>query len=215
MHEAETVRIFNSMHTSEDGGLSDRFIHETGVAGALAELVEPVLQDLGFRLVRIRLTGRDPKIVQIMAERPDGTLTVGECESISRELSPLLDVHDPVAGNYNLEVSSPGIDRPLVRPSDFTDWAGYEIKLETRELIDGRKRFRGKLQGFEDGEVRLSVDLKDTGPAELGFPVGLVAEANLVLTDELVRESLRRGKKSQKVDDALQEADQTDKVKDE
>ncbi len=202
------------MQTGEEGGLGDRFIQELGVAGALAELAEPVLLDMGFRLVRVRLTGREPKIVQIMAERPDGTLTVGECERISRELSTLLDVHDPVAGNYNLEVSSPGIDRPLVRPSDFTDWAGYEIKLETSELIDGRKRFRGMLQGFEDGEIRLSVDFKDTGPAELGFPVGLVAEAHLVLTDELVRESLRRGKKSQKAEDALREADQADKVKD-
>ena len=180
------------MQTREDGGrqhveMGDRFIRETGVAGSLAELVEPVLQDMGFRLVRIRLMGRDPKIVQIMAERPDGTLTIGECESISRQLSAILDVHDPVAGNYNLEVSSPGIDRPLVRPSDFEDWAGYEIKLETRELNDGRKPFRGVLEGFENGEVRLTVDLKDSGPANLGFPVSLVEEAHLVLTVELVR----------------------------
>ncbi len=207
------------MQTSEEGGprhdgMGDRFIRETGVAGTLAELVEPVLPDMGFRLVRIRLMGRDPKIVQIMAERPDGTLTVGECQSISRQLSPILDVHDPVAGNYNLEVSSPGIDRPLVRPSDFEDWAGYEIKLETSELIDGRKRFRGKLLGFEDGEVRLDVDLKETGPTNLGFPVSLVEEAHLVLTDELIRESLRRGKQSQKAEEASQEADAVDKVED-
>jgi ribosome maturation factor RimP len=200
------------MHTGEEGGSGDRFFRETGVAGALAELVEPVLQDMGFRLVRVRLMGREPKIVQIMAERPDGTLTVGECESISRQLSALLDVHDPVAGNYNLEVSSPGIDRPLVRSTDFADWVGYEVKLETRELVDGRKRFRGMLQGFEDGEVRMAVDLKETGPANLGFPVDLVAEAHLVLTDDLVRESLRRGKKSQKAEEASQEGDAADRV---
>jgi ribosome maturation factor RimP len=131
-----------------------------------------------------------------MAERADGTLTIEDCETISRDISPLLDVHDPIAGSYRLEVSSPGIDRPLVRPSDFEDWAGHEAKIELKEPIDGRKRFRGTLQGFEDGEVRLEVELDQVGRAVIGLPVGLIAEAKLVLTDELIREALRRAKKS-------------------
>ena len=123
-------------------------------------------------------------------------MSIEDCETVSREISPLLDVHDPVAGSYRLEVSSPGIDRPLVRPSDFEDWSGYEAKIELKEPIDGRKRFRGILEGFEDGEVRIAVDLDQVGRTVLGLPVGLVGEAKLVLTDELIREALRRAKKS-------------------
>ncbi len=193
------------MQTNESAA-DARFIRETGVAGALAELAEPILDDLGFRLVRVKVMGRDPKTIQVMAERADGTMTVGDCEKVSKQLSPVLDVHDLIAGNYNLEVSSPGIDRPLVRPSDFTNWAGYDAKLETHELVDGRKRFRGHLLGFADGEVRLEVDLPEVGQTELGFPVGLVAEAHLVLTDELIRESLRRGKQNGKADVAADDA---------
>jgi ribosome maturation factor RimP len=131
-----------------------------------------------------------------MAERADGTMTIEDCESISREVSPLLDVHEPIAGSYRLEVSSPGIDRPLVRPSDFEDWSGHEAKIELSEPIDGRRRFRGMLEGFEDGEIRLEVDLDQVGKHVIGLPVGLVADAHLVLTDELIREALRRAKKS-------------------
>lgn len=175
--------------------LRERFIRETGLAASLAELVEPVLDDLGFRLVRVKLEGGDDTIVQIMAERPDGTISIDDCEAISRQLSPLLDVHDLVPGTYRLEISSPGIDRPMVRPSDFEDWAGYEAKLELNELVDGRKRFRGRVEGFEDGEVRLEIDLQGVGPTVVGLPVGLIREAKLVLTDELVREALSRAKK--------------------
>jgi ribosome maturation factor RimP len=184
------------MHAGGDGALRDRFIHETGLAARVADLVEPALQDRGFRLVRVAVSGGEGKTVQVMAERADGTMSIEDCEAVSREISPLLDVHDPIAGSYRLEVSSPGIDRPLVRPSDFEDWSGYEAKIELKEPIDGRKRFRGTLDGFEDGEVRISVDLDQIGKTVIGLPVGLVGEAKLVLTDELIREALRRAKKS-------------------
>jgi ribosome maturation factor RimP len=184
------------MHAGGDGALRDRFIHETGLAARVADLIEPALQDGGFRLVRVAITGQEGKTVQVMAERADGTMSIEDCETVSREISPLLDVHDPIAGSYRLEVSSPGIDRPLVRPSDFEDWSGHEAKIELKEPIDGRKRFRGTLEGFEDGEVRIAVDLDQVGRTVLGLPVALVGEAKLVLTDDLIREALRRAKKS-------------------
>ena len=184
------------MHAGEEGALGDRFIVESGAAARVAELIEPALSDRGYRLVRVAVSGREGKTLQIMAERSDGTLTIADCEVISKEISPLLDVHDPIAGSYQLEVSSPGIDRPLVRPSDFEDWSGYEAKLEVKQPIDGRKRFRGMLDGFADGEVRIEVDLGEAGKNIIGIPMELVGEARLVLTDELIREALRRAKKS-------------------
>lgn len=177
--------------------LEARFFRETGVAAEVAGLVEPVLEDLGFRLVRVIVSGRDGGTVQVMADRSDGTVTIDDCAAISRRLSPVFDAHDPVAGGYNLEISSPGIDRPLVRPSDFEAWAGYEAKVELKELIDGRKRFRGEIEGFEDGEIRLEVDLgADEGRQVIGLPVELVAEAKLVLTDALVQAALAGRPKS-------------------
>lgn len=186
------------MDQRDEGADTRRFIRETGLAADIAELVEPTLDDLGFRLVRVQVLGRDGPTVQIMAERPGGTITIDDCEKISRQLSPLLDAHDPLRGSYRLEVSSPGIDRPLVRPSDFEDWAGYEAKIELKELVGGRKRYRGILEGYEDGEVRMECTLDQQGTQVLGFPVDLIAEAKLVLTDELVREALRRAKKGSK-----------------
>jgi ribosome maturation factor RimP len=178
------------------GQASDaRFVGETGLAAEIAGLAEPVLADLGFRLVRVVVSGRNGATVQIMAERPEGTITVEECAEISRRLSPVLDVHDPIKGQYTLEVSSPGIDRPLVRPSDFDAWAGYEAKIEMKELISGRKRFRGVLEGIEGEEVRIEVELDQLGHQVIGLPLGLIGEARLVLTDELIRETLRRTKK--------------------
>ena len=172
----------------------NRFIQETGLAGSIAELVAPVLDDLGFRLVRVEVSGRDGQTVQVMAERADGTINIDDCEKISRQLSPILDVHDPVAGKYRLEVSSPGIDRPLVRVGDFEAWAGYEAKVSLKQPIEGRKRFRGRIEGFESNEVRLEVDLGELGMQTIGVPVNLIGEAHLVLTDELVREALSRSK---------------------
>lgn len=182
------------MAAGDDAVTTERFLREAGLEGELASLAEPVLEDMGFRLVRVKVSGRDGKTVQIMAERPDGTINIDDCEAISRQLSPLLDVNDIVDGAYRLEISSPGIDRPLVRPSDFEDWSGHEAKIELNEPVEGRRKFRGELEGFEDGEVRIKVDIKDVGETVIGIPVGIVSEAHLVLTDELVREALARAK---------------------
>ena len=201
------------MHAGDDGALGDRFIVESGAAARVAELIEPALSGSGFRLVRVAVSGREGKTLQIMAERPDGTLTIADCEAISKEISPLLDVHDPIAGSYHLEVSSPGIDRPLVRPSDFEVWSGYEAKIEVKQPIDGRKRFRGMLEGFEDGEIRIEVDLGEAGRNVIGIPMALVGEARLVLTDELIREALRRAKNSKELSDGA-EAPETDSEED-
>ncbi len=184
------------MDAIDDGAPSgERFIHETGLAAGIASLVEPVLTDLGFRLVRVQLTGSDSQTLQIMAERPDGTMSVGDCETVSRQVSPVLDAYDPLSSAYRLEISSPGIDRPLVRPSDFEDWAGFEAKIELKQPVNGRKRFRGVLDGFENGEIRIECDLDQVGKQVLGFPMALIGEAKLVLSDDLIRETLRRAKK--------------------
>ncbi len=181
-----------------------RFVKETGVAAEVAELAEPVLESLGYRLVFVRVIGAQGNsgvILEIMAERLDGTMTVEDCKVVSQSLSPVLDVHDPIPGSsYRLQVSSPGIDRPLVRPSDFDHWAGFEAKIEMRELVGGRRRFRGILEGREDGEARIEVDLAKEGRQVLGLPIPLIGEARLVLTDELIRESLRRAKRQLRED---------------
>jgi ribosome maturation factor RimP len=185
-------------HASEpEEGRPDtrRFLRETGVAADIAQIVEPVLDDLGFRLVRVKIQGgAADKIVQLMAERPDGSITIDDCETISKGVSPVLDVADPISGAYRLEISSPGIDRPLVRPSDFEDWAGHEARIELTEPVDGRRRFKGVLEGFEDGEVRIEADTGEHGIQHLGLPVHLISDARLVLTDELIREALARAK---------------------
>ncbi len=172
-----------------------RFVRESGLAADIAAVAEPVLEGLGFRLVRVSVMGGEDRIVQIMAERPDGTISIDDCETISKNVSPVLDVADTISGKYRLEISSPGIDRPLVRPSDFEDWSGHVAKIELNEAIDGRKRFKGLLEGFEDGEVRIAADLGPAGEHHLGLPIALVTEAKLVLTDELIREALSRAKK--------------------
>ena len=183
-------------HEASLGGASDaRFFREAGQAGAIAALAEPVLKDLGFRLVRVTVSRRDGATVQIMAERPDGTISIDECAIISRNLSPLLDAHDPLPGSYRLEVSSPGIDRPLVRPQDFENWAGFEARIELKELIDGRRRFRGRLDGFEAGEVRIEVEVAEGEGQQamqvIGIPIGMVEQAKLVLTDDLIKAALK------------------------
>ncbi len=173
---------------------TDRYMRETGLAAEFALIVEPVLEGMGFRLVRVLISGSAERIVQIMAERPDGSMTVDDCEMISKGVSPVIDVADPLSGKYRLEISSPGIDRPLVRPSDFEDWAGHEAKIELKEPVDGRKRFKGLLEGFEDGEVRIAADAGSLGIQHLGFPVDLISDARLVLTDDLIRDALTRAK---------------------
>jgi ribosome maturation factor RimP len=174
---------------------TERFIREAGPAAEIAALVEPVLEDMGFRLVRVVMSRRDGSTIQIMADKAGGAINVDDCASISRRLSPLLDAHDPVEGRYFLEVSSPGIDRILVRPSDFEDWAGFETKVELKELIDGRRRFRGILEGYESGEMLLQVRLDEKSePQTIGLPIDLIHDAKLVLTDELIRASLAKAK---------------------
>jgi ribosome maturation factor RimP len=181
---------------SDGGPDTRRFLRETGVAADIAQIVEPVLEYLGFRLVRVKIQGGGTadRIVQLMAERPNGSITIDECEMISKGVSPVLDVADPISGAYRLEISSPGIDRPLVRPSDFEDWSGHEARIELTEPVGGRKRFKGILEGFEDGEVRIEADTGEHGIQHLGLPVNLISDARLVLTDELIREALARAK---------------------
>jgi ribosome maturation factor RimP len=158
-----------------------RFARETGTERTIADLAEPVLEELGFRLVRVKVSGRDGGTVQIMAERAGGDMSIEDCAVISRSLSPVLDAYDPMPGHYNLEVSSPGIDRPLVRPSDFALWAGHEAKVELNQPVDGRKRFRGVIEGVADDEARLRIELEGkTEPVVIGLPFSLIGEAKLV-----------------------------------
>lgn len=172
-----------------------RAITETGVAARVAVIIEPVIESLGYRLVRVRVTGANGCTVQIMAEKPDGSMLVGDCETVSQAVSPVLDLDDPIGSAYYLEVSSPGIDRPLVRASDFERWAGHDAKLETAAPVLGRKRFRGLLRGVKDGAALLQRTDAKPGEDELAaIPLGQIGEARLVLTDELIAESLRRGK---------------------
>jgi ribosome maturation factor RimP len=145
--------------------------------------------------VRVRISGLEGCTVQIMAERPDGTMTVEDCEAVSRALSPVLDVADPVDRAYRLEISSPGMDRPLVRRSDFERYAGNVVKVEMAVAVEGRRRFRGTLAGVEGNAARIRRDDVAPGePADVLLPIEDMAEAKLVLTDALVAEALRRGK---------------------
>lgn len=159
----------------------------------LAEIVTPVIEDLGYELVRIRLMGGKTHTLQIMADKPDGGIEVNDCALISNSVSAILDVEDPLEEPFTLEVSSPGIDRPLTRLKDFDVWAGYEAKIETTELIDGRRRFRGMLAGIEDDEVLISLPEKqdDGTPITIGLKFDWLSDAKLVLTDELITEMLR------------------------
>jgi ribosome maturation factor RimP len=176
-----------------------RLIAEQGLAARVAAVAEPVLLGIGYRLVRVKVSGLDGCTVQIMAERPDGTMTVEDCEEVSRALSPVLDVADPIDRAYRLEISSPGLDRPLVRRSDFERFAGHQVKVEMAIAIDGRRRFRGLLLGMDGEAARIRRD--DAAPGEMNeilLPVEDMAEAKLVLTDALIAESLKRGKAAER-----------------
>ena len=168
---------------------------EQGIAARVAAIAAPVLTGLGYRLVRVRVSGTEGCTVQIMAERPDGSMPIEDCEAASRALSPVFDMEDPIEREYRLEISSPGIDRPLVRRSDFERYAGHEAKIEMAVPLDGRKRLRGILTGVEGEAARLRRrDAAEGEPAEVLLPITDMSEARLVLTDALVAESLRRGK---------------------
>src|SRR3569832_1942795 len=172
-----------------------RLIGEPGQPARGAAIGEPVLGQIGFRLVRVRVSAAEGCTVQIMAERPDGTLTIDDCEDISRALSPVLDVAAPIEKAYRLEVSSPGIDRPLVRKSDFDRYSGHLVRIEMAMAGNGRKRFKGTLAGTEGDVARLARDEAPEGEeAVVSLPIEEMSEAKLVLTNELVTEALRREK---------------------
>lgn len=167
-----------------------------GPARPLLDLVAPLVESLGFSLLRIRMTGDDGKIVvQIMAENAEAGLKIEECEAISHAVSDMMDVENPIAGAYALEVSSPGVARPLTRPLDFVRWAGHEAKLGLRDAVDGQRRFRGVVHGFGEGEALLEVKLDGyETPQVLGFDLGNIAEARLVVDDAALAQSLRAAK---------------------
>jgi ribosome maturation factor RimP len=171
-----------------------RLVTEPGLGARVSAVAGPVLQGMGYRLVRIKVSGEQGCTVQIMAERPDGTMLIEDCEAISKALSPVLDVADPIDRAYRLEISSPGIDRPLVRRSDFERYAGYLVKIEMAVPHQGRKRFRGILGGIEGDAVHLHRDDTRVEDAEVALVMEDIADARLVLTDELIAESMRRGK---------------------
>jgi ribosome maturation factor RimP len=174
----------------------DRIVRESGVDARIALIIGPVLRAIGFRLVRVRLMAQNGLTLQVMAERDDGTMTVEDCEEVSRAVSPALDVEDPVEKAYHLEVSSPGIDRPLVRKSDFRAGLGHLVKLETSILVANRKRFRGKIADVDEEAVTIERDAPAEGEeARVRVPFEAVAEARLMLTDDLIRDALRQDKK--------------------
>jgi ribosome maturation factor RimP len=168
--------------------LSD-LIAKAAIDKRMADIIRPVIEDLGCELVRVRLMTGKRTILQIMAEKPDGGIEVDDCARISTEVGAILDVEDPIEGDYALEVSSPGIDRPLTRLKDFEVWQGYEAKLETSQLIDGRKRFKGELRGVEDNEVLIEIP-----EGIIGLQFDWLDDAKLVLTDNLIADTLKARK---------------------
>jgi ribosome maturation factor RimP len=171
-----------------------RIVTETGLEARIAHVVEPVAEGLGYRLVRVKVSALNGTTVQIKAERPDGTMTVEDCERLSRDLSPALDVEDPMDRAYNLEVSSPGIDRPLVRRSDFERWAGHFAKVELARALDGRKRFKGRLAGLDVDRAGIEIE-SAAGATIVWLPLADIDEARLVVSDALVRETLSKQKR--------------------
>ncbi len=170
-------------------------IAKTAIDRRLAEIVTPTIEGLGFELVRIRLMGGKTRILQIMADKPDGGIEVDDCGRISTAVSAVLDVEDPIEENYTLEVSSPGIDRPLTRLKDFDAWADYEARVETTELIDGRRRFKGFLRGTEGSEIL--IEIEESGETlTIGLEFDWLSDAKLILTDDLIAEMLRQKKAS-------------------
>ena len=176
--------------------MTNDLIAKSAMDRRMAEIISPVIEDLGFELVRVRLMGGKSKTLQIMAERPDGGIEVDECADISTAVSAVLDVEDPITEAYALEVSSPGIDRPLTRLKHFEEYEGYDAKLETSEMVGGRKRFKGVLAGVEDDEVLINVE-----EGTIGLKFDWLAEAKLILTDELIKDMLKARKEAGLLDD--------------
>jgi ribosome maturation factor RimP len=192
---AKNETMSETIDRSPDG--EPRLIVEQGAAARVAAIADPVLADLGFRLVRVKISGLEGCTVQVMAERPDGSMTIEDCEAVSRALSPLLDVADPIERAYRLEISSPGIDRPLVRRSDFERYAGSEVKIEMAVAVAGRRRFRGLLLGVDGDAAKLRrTDAAADEAPEVSLPIEDMADAKIMLNDDVIAQSLRRGKKS-------------------
>jgi ribosome maturation factor RimP len=192
--------VLNPLAPAIPEGLDEpRLITDGGPARKVARVVEPVLRDFGLRLVRIRISAAQTAVLQIMAERPDGTMTIEDCENASVAMSPVIDLEDPISGEYRLEVSSPGIDRPLVRLSDFHRAIGHDVKIEMAIPVEGRKRFRGIVESIDETEGAARVAIRLEGGAKDEEVVAMlivadIAEARLVLTDDLIRDTLRREK---------------------
>ncbi|MFN4061768.1 MAG: ribosome maturation factor RimP [Paracoccus hibiscisoli] len=180
---------------SADLPVTNDLIAKTAIDRRLAEIITPVIEDLGYELVRVRLQGGKTATLQIMADRPDGGINVDDCAQISTAVSATLDVEDPIEDNYHLEVSSPGIDRPLTRIKDFVSFEGYEARLDLNQAIDGRKKFKGTLAGVEGTEVLINIE--EQGQTHtIGLEFDLLSDAKLVLTDELIKEMLRQKKEA-------------------
>jgi ribosome maturation factor RimP len=185
--------------TAAEGIGDDRIIRESGIDARVAMIIQPVLRAIGFRLVRVQLSGQNGLTLQIMAEREDGTMTVEDCEEVSRAVSPALDVEDPIEKAYHLEVSSPGIDRPLVRKSDFSTWLGHLVKMETSILVTTRKRFKGKIEEADDKGVLIRFEKAAYGEEPtVRVPYDAIAEARLILTDDLIRDALSKDNRARK-----------------
>jgi len=191
---ASQVRDLTAANEAASPDNDPRLVAEPGLPARVAAIAEPVLEGLGYRLVRVKVSGADGGTVQIMAERSDGSMTVEDCENVSRALSPVLDVADPIERAYRLEVSSPGLDRPLVRKSDFERYAGHLARIEMEIPVDGRKRFRGLLLGTQGDMARLRRDDAENEAPEALLRIGDMSEAKLLLTDDLVAQALRREK---------------------
>ncbi len=157
----------------------------------LAELLNPILEDLGFEMVRVRLSSGDPSTLQIMADRLEGPIGVDDLAEINTSVGTILDVEDPIPENYTLEISSPGIDRPLTRKKDFDSFQGFEAKVETTELIDGRRRFRGVLAGVNNDEVLINLE-----EGTIGLKFTWLSDARLVLSDDLIKKMLKKNTKT-------------------
>ncbi|MEM9637771.1 MAG: ribosome maturation factor RimP [Pseudomonadota bacterium] len=176
--------------------MTNDLIAKAAIDRRMAEIITPVIEDMGFELVRVRLMSGKTTILQIMADKPEGGIEVDDCAEISQAVSAILDVEDPILDEYTLEVSSPGIDRPLTRLKDFEMFEGYEAKIETGEMIDGRRRFKGELAGVEDDEVLINV-----AEGTIGLKFDWLSDAKLVLTDDLIKEMLRQRKASGVIDE--------------
>lgn len=176
--------------------LMTELIAKAAIDRRIAEIITPVVEDMGYEVVRVRLMSGKESILQVMAQKPDGTIEVDDCADISTAISAVLDVEDPILDAYTLEVSSPGIDRPLTRIKDFEHWQGFEAKIETEEMIDGRRRFKGELAGTEGDEVLITIE-----EGTIGLKFDWLSDAKLVLTDDLIREALKGRKDAGQIDE--------------